>query len=159
MGQYKFQLIYKASEDGFEANNFHDLCDNQGPTLCILRSKDGDKFGGFTNIPWQSEGDRKQDRGKSFIYRVSPDGQVIKLNHNYGSEVGHNKDFSMIFYSAFYVKFQDGEDKSGFHELRRYYQKPIDADQDSMQAKYFLSNGKDDFKCDEIEVFKVIMPY
>lgn len=81
---------------------------------------------------------------------------MIKLNHINGSEVGHNKDFSLIFYSAFYVKFQDGVDKSGFHELRRYYQKPVNLDQDSVESKYYLSQGKDELKVDEIEVFKVM---
>ena len=83
-------------------------------------------------------------------------GQVVKLSHIYGTEVGHNKDFSIIFYSAFYVKFQADIDKSGFHELKRYYQKPINVDQDSLDTKFYLSNGTDELKVDEIEVFKVI---
>ena len=116
MGQYKFELIYKGSRDGFSPKSFHSKCDNQGATLCILRSKDGDRFGGYTNIPWTSEGGQKQDKGKSFIFSVRESGAVVKLNHINGSEVGHNRDFSLIFYSAFYVKFQeDGVDKSGFH--------------------------------------------
>ena len=54
------------------------------------------------------------------------------------------------------MKFsEDGVDKSGFHELSRYYQKPIDIDHDLLQAKFYLSDGKDEFKVDDIEVFKV----
>ena len=32
----KFILLYKASTDGFEPENFHKKCDNKGATLTIL---------------------------------------------------------------------------------------------------------------------------
>ena len=35
----KFELLYRASRDGFKADNFHSKCDNQGQTLSLIKSK------------------------------------------------------------------------------------------------------------------------
>ena len=48
-------LLYRASEDSFEASAFHEKCDDKGPTLTIARnSLNGTIFGGFTPISWKS---------------------------------------------------------------------------------------------------------
>ncbi len=45
-------LIYRASRDGFKGNDFHDRCDNKGPTLCLIKSEFNKTFGGYTNLNW-----------------------------------------------------------------------------------------------------------
>jgi hypothetical protein len=52
----KTELIYKASRDGFDANTFHNRCDNKGPTLTIARSDNNYLFGGYTSVAWTSSG-------------------------------------------------------------------------------------------------------
>ena len=47
------KLLYRGSRDGWEAKDFHRLCDNQGPTLTIVKSSVGRISGGFTTIPWK----------------------------------------------------------------------------------------------------------
>jgi len=44
--------LYIASEDGDGADNFHDKCDNKGPTVVIVESTDGYVFGGYTDQSW-----------------------------------------------------------------------------------------------------------
>ncbi len=44
----KWNLIYRASQDGFEAANFHSKCDNKPNTLVIIKSENGNIFGGYT---------------------------------------------------------------------------------------------------------------
>jgi len=44
----KWNLIYRASQDGFEAANFHSECDNKPNTLIIIKSENGNIFGGYT---------------------------------------------------------------------------------------------------------------
>lgn len=50
----RFELIYKATVDGFSAKDFHSKCDFQGATLVIIKNNYGFIFGGFTSIPWSS---------------------------------------------------------------------------------------------------------
>ena len=46
------KLLYKASTDGDTKNIFHNKCDNQGPTVSIIGSKDGHIFGGYASQSW-----------------------------------------------------------------------------------------------------------
>ena len=50
----QWQLIYRASRDGYTAKAFHQFCDGCFPTMCVIRSKNGFVFGGFTSVPWSS---------------------------------------------------------------------------------------------------------
>ena len=47
-------LLYRGSEHGWKYKHFHSHCDNRGPTISLLKIKDGDCIGGYTNASWQS---------------------------------------------------------------------------------------------------------
>ena len=49
-----WQLIYRASEQGYEAVDFHRCCDDQAPTISIILTDYGNIFGGYTTVPWSS---------------------------------------------------------------------------------------------------------
>ncbi|CAF1592627.1 unnamed protein product [Adineta ricciae] len=40
-GKKDWKLLYKASRDGFHCKDFHRLCDNQGATITVIRTKQG----------------------------------------------------------------------------------------------------------------------
>ena len=50
----EYRLLFRASRDGFAASAFHFQCDNEGPTVAVVKSG-GNIFGGFTEKPWASE--------------------------------------------------------------------------------------------------------
>ncbi|RHZ85962.1 hypothetical protein Glove_58g82 [Diversispora epigaea] len=51
---FKFKLIYRASRDGFEINNFHNNCDNKGPTVIVIKVRDsGEIIGGYNPSEWR----------------------------------------------------------------------------------------------------------
>ena len=75
-------LLFQGSRDGFTAESFHKKCDNQGSTIILVYVKEtGRLFGGFTDIPWKSEGEEVYKNGNSFIFSLRPDGTLEKLNH------------------------------------------------------------------------------
>ena len=47
-------LIYDALKDGDKIDIFHSKCDNKGNTLMIIKTKDGQIFGGFTKTGWKN---------------------------------------------------------------------------------------------------------
>ncbi len=49
---YKWKLIYRASEHGYTAKSFHEYCDDKGPTLIVIKSSGGWIFGGYTTQSW-----------------------------------------------------------------------------------------------------------
>ena len=50
---YKWKLLYKASEHGYSAKSFHEYCDDKGPTLIIIKSSECWIFGGYTTKSWR----------------------------------------------------------------------------------------------------------
>ena len=44
----EWQLIYRASDDGFSASSFHSECDQYSDTLTIVKTTDNRIFGGWT---------------------------------------------------------------------------------------------------------------
>ncbi|CAB4026162.1 tripartite motif-containing 2-like isoform X3 [Paramuricea clavata] len=49
----KWNLCYRASRDGWRANDFHKHCDNKGPTVVLVKANDC-IFGGYTDQNWDS---------------------------------------------------------------------------------------------------------
>ncbi|CAF2068019.1 unnamed protein product [Rotaria magnacalcarata] len=67
----KWSLIYKASRDGFSASDFHHYCDDQGPTLTVIQSRDGGHlFGGYTSESWSPTGKYIHDSNNPFLFTL-----------------------------------------------------------------------------------------
>ena len=52
---YKWRLIYRASEHGYTASSFHECCNDKGPTLIVIKSSGGWFFGGYTTQSWSGD--------------------------------------------------------------------------------------------------------
>ncbi|CAF0794126.1 unnamed protein product [Adineta steineri] len=65
-----WELIYKATRDGFGADAFHSHCDNKGPTITIIQSNNNYIFGGYTSHLWTSDGSNGDDR-TSFLFTLT----------------------------------------------------------------------------------------
>ncbi len=51
---YKWRLLYRASEHDHTGRSFHEYCDDiKGPTLVIIKSSGGWIFGGYTTQSWK----------------------------------------------------------------------------------------------------------
>ena len=51
----KFNLLYRATRDGFRAVNFHSKCDNKSATITIVQTDRGFVFGGYTSLTWNDQ--------------------------------------------------------------------------------------------------------
>jgi hypothetical protein len=49
-----FSLLWRGSRDGFSASAFHSRCDGHANTLTLILDTEGNIFGGFTPIKWES---------------------------------------------------------------------------------------------------------
>jgi hypothetical protein len=47
-------LLWRGSRDGFEAGEFHKRCDRHTNTLTVILDRNGNIFGGFTPVAWES---------------------------------------------------------------------------------------------------------
>ena len=74
----KFKLIFKMSENGTKSEDFHKTCDNQGPTLTLVKTTKNKIFGGFTPLNWLSEGGGTNDpTNQTFIFSLNLKKNII----------------------------------------------------------------------------------
>ena len=52
-GDYKWKLLYRASEHDYSGKSFHEYCDDKVPTLIVIKSSGGWIFGGYTTRSWK----------------------------------------------------------------------------------------------------------
>ncbi|UJR29735.1 hypothetical protein I4U23_017283 [Adineta vaga] len=97
-------LLLSATRDGFEATTFHNLCNNQGPTMTIIKSTGGYLFGGYASQPWTSAGH----------YTNTPDSFLFLLKNANGSPptkfLSHNNARSFYHNAGCGPTFGDGHD-------------------------------------------------
>jgi len=69
------KLLYRGSRDGYESQTFHSKCDNQGPTIVVLRTNFQKVIGGVSFVKWESPPRTglfcKDPSGKSFVFSLS----------------------------------------------------------------------------------------
>ncbi|KAL3872713.1 hypothetical protein ACJMK2_035919 [Sinanodonta woodiana] len=69
-GPKDFQLLYSISQNnGYNAQTFHQKCDNQGPTVTVLYNSDNSIFGGYTSVNWDQSGNYVRDV-KAFLFQL-----------------------------------------------------------------------------------------
>lgn len=91
----KFTLAYRGTRDTFKAARFHELADNKGPTISIIKSKCGKVFGGYTSAPWTSVRGYKKDE-KAFLFSLT---SKIKYRAKdpMQNKVGHTPEYLIVF--------------------------------------------------------------
>lgn len=50
----KFTRLFRASENGFSALKFHEICDNIPNTMVLVKTEFDKVIGGYTPVPWNS---------------------------------------------------------------------------------------------------------
>jgi hypothetical protein len=78
--ELKWELLYKASRDGFGANIFHNRCDNKGPTITIVQSNNNYLFGGYTSVAWTSSGSWAIDPN-AFLFTLTNPNDILPTKY------------------------------------------------------------------------------
>ena len=78
--QDRFKLLYRASEHGFESNDFHSKCDGKANNLTILKASESSFiFGGFTTKSWDGNSGYKSDPNAFLFSLTNKDNQPCKM--------------------------------------------------------------------------------
>lgn len=141
----KFKLIYRASRDGLNSNDFHRLCDGQTKTLTIIKSVDNFIFGGYTSQKWDKKSGFKNYIDEFLFSLTNPRNLPIKID-------GVRNKYAIHCNSKLGPCFGDDDlyikDDFGYSYLgNSFYMKP------SLYG--FKLTNEYDFAIDEIEVFKI----
>ncbi|RGB33200.1 hypothetical protein C1646_761978 [Rhizophagus diaphanus] len=82
---YNFNLLYRASRDGYTPEAFHSKCDNKGATIVVAKISDSDQIiGGYNSLQWDSS-DQNRSTFDSFIFLYT-DRKNAKLSYSNGDQ-------------------------------------------------------------------------
>lgn len=138
-------LLYRMSRDGGSPSAFHSLCDNQGPTLVLIRSNETNQvFGGYNPQSWNSSANYLSGAG-AFLFNLTYDYQLAQTNSVYQT----------------YNHPQYGPTFGGGHDIYTFssyggqgYNYPYSYQNPSSKGYNYLS-GAANFTVADIEVFKI----
>jgi len=152
-GYKSMELIYRGTRDGMTSKDFHNKCDNKGKTICLFLNDKDNIFGGYSSIPWTSNGGDKIANDcfiftLTNIYNIEPTKfpyvkyRSVYHHPNHGPYFGQNYDL------GFDTTFNDKSNCSGFPSS---YKDIIG------KGKSIFTGDVNNyyFKLKEIEVFKL----
>jgi len=165
----KWSLIYKASKHGFEACDFHTLCADKPNTLVVIKSRNGNVFGGYTEQSWYNtliqrswynsiplkEFNDKPD-SKAFIFSlINKEKKPLKIKCSSNQGIRCNNSCGPIFgENDFVIADNSNTNYNSFSNFGHCYSHP-DYEYKSDKANSFLA-GSYKFKVSEIEVYTTI---
>jgi hypothetical protein len=149
----KWDLIYRASQDGFEASSFHSKCDNRPNTLVIVKSTNGNVFGGYTEQTWNHTGDYKTDPNSFIFSLINQLNKPIKMKWSQGYGIYCHTSYGPTFGGGhdLHIANQSNLNATSYSNLVHSYTHP-DYAYGSNEAKSFLA-GSYNFQVSEIEVY------
>jgi hypothetical protein len=148
----KWNLIYRASQDGFEASQFHSKCDDKSNTLVIIKSENDNIFGGYTEQSWSGQ-DYKNDEN-AFIFSL-----INKLNKPLKMKCINSEQAIFCFnnvgpsFGEYDLEIVNNSNTNSYSNSKvgNSYTKP-DCAKRSNEVKSFLA-GSHKFQVSEIEVY------
>ena len=156
-GYNKMELLYRGTRDGSESNIFHNKCDNQGPTICLIKNDKDNIFGGYASISWNSSGGYKS-ANDSFLFTLTNihNTNPIKFpNTNSSYSVYHGSDYGPIFGGGhdlcIYSNFLNNN--SSYASFGHSYQDTSGKGRSIFTGDANNNNNK--IKIKELEVFKL----
>ena len=69
-GYKKMELLFRGTRDGMTAKDFHNKCDDKGPTITLFKNEKGYIFGGYASISWTCNDGNKSAPG-SFLFTLT----------------------------------------------------------------------------------------
>lgn len=145
------EKLYNAKENNGSAQSFHSCCDGKGPTLTLVKTDKNCVFGGYTEKDWGVVQQKKMDP-KSFVFNLN---SKKKYQASKGNGIYLYKDYGPYFHGnndsiCFVLSNDCTNNRKSFTDGCR----PDSFEGAKLQE--MSKPGKEYFKVDEYEVYRVI---
>ncbi|XP_028392261.1 E3 ubiquitin-protein ligase TRIM33-like isoform X2 [Dendronephthya gigantea] len=144
--KFGWQLCYRASLDGWGAEDFHRNCDDVGPTVTLVKCGTN-IFGGFTDQSWKKESPSENMRPFKCPIKEGRNDKAIRCHPYSGAVFGGSGDGRDLFISS-----NASTNKYSMSNLGDTYQAPPGFKPGVQQTNALLA-GSYEFTPSEIEVF------
>ena len=110
---FKFNLLYRGTRDGDDTKNVHKMCCGKKNVIIFMKSEQGKRYGGFSNIGWET-------RNRNWEYPIDDNAFLFSLDSQkiFQAQKGNNKicwvsgaEYGLCFYAplTFYNNFMTKE--------------------------------------------------
>jgi hypothetical protein len=137
-------LLYSALNDGDSTSAFHSKCDGIAPTLIVIQSNYGKRFGGYTTLKWDSSGSCIKGKGNNFIFSLDDKAKCLMFDEN-NTIAGGNGSWMLGFGE------EDLYISNGCTTNNNSYSIPA-----SYNIPKYLGGGDSSFTVKYLEIYKVI---
>ena len=147
----KFNLIYRASRDGDDPKDYNNKCQGKKNTICIIQTKKGCIFGGFTKTIMDFSAGQDLKDSTAFVFSIDK----MKIYENKKKEysaVCHSKNWGPIFRNEAFAVW----DKKFFSYNKHKVGTISSSNFGKMDSDYELNNGEEFFSIKELEVFEIL---
>ena len=92
-------LLFRASEHDFRAEEFHKHCDNRGGTVTIIHNEHDHVFGGYVSKSWSSHYDQlgRLVDSSAFLFMVRPSVRSFQFRENMNIGICNNRSYGPMF--------------------------------------------------------------
>lgn len=136
-----FKLLFNSTTDGDKLNNLHNKCDNIQSVLLLIKTNKGIRFGGYTEIGFNNQGNELNDN-KAFVFSLDK------------KTIYQNKDNPAIYCKYNLIGF-----KNTIYIYDNFFSKNSEVIGGHSQypcKKYEINNGENYFVVSNIEIFQII---
>ena len=142
--------LLKASDFGFQSAEFHNKCDNLGPTLILIKTKNTRYFGAFCTVSWNKTINNYQNAEGSFLFSLDNQAK-LEVFQNQGNTMYCNNDYGPTFGGGHDLQIaSDCSNKNGSYSIiGSTYKLPAGA-----TANTFFA-GAQNFAVEEYEVYSL----
>ena len=148
---FKFDLLYRGTRDGDDTINLHKKCDGYKNVIIFMKSEEGKKYGGFSNIGWETRNEGKSE------YPIDDNAFLFSLDNKkiFKAQKGKNKicwinseEYGLCFFRTllFCNHFLTVKNTNIYSDLETNF---IDC------HKNDFNSGLKSCKFSELEVFKI----
>ena len=144
-----YKLIYRATENGEDAKDFHEKCDDFEGTLTLIKTKEDKIFGGYTSLSWDPENESEKKDELAFVFSLNL-GKLYFESDKKDYSIFCDKYKGPCFVGMFSIQEKILSSKS--------YINPWGIQCFSGEKSPFeINDGKTEFDIEELEVFQVIV--
>ena len=143
-----YKLIFRGTRDGELSSHFHQRCDGISPTITLVQSEIGHKFGGYAERPWKNSGGWVNNDDNSFLFSLD----YMKI---YNAVKGKDK----YYFSDLGPWFEGIKIPSNMFKDKSYVNNKEGGNEyySGFSSDFELNGGEQYFIPQEIEIFQIIL--
>ncbi|KAJ5071812.1 pep-cterm sorting domain-containing protein [Anaeramoeba ignava] len=147
----RMRLGFSAKRDGFTGTKWHDICDDKGKTLVVIKTTDNYIFGGFTQVGWSKGPNRWIQDSDSFLFSL----KNPKLDPPQKLPISNPREskFALHYHALYGPIFGYGHDlilhsdlQPGFSNIGHSYDPPKGIKSETTEAENYLAGSYSNWK-------------